>query len=221
MNNFIEKFGALKWPVRLGILLGIVAIILGGVYFGMYQPKVEELEKKKTALAAKRTELDKMDAIARDYPAFKAEKDKLEQELKTALTKLPDSSQIPELLTSISNEAKRANLDVKTFKRNEEVRKQIYAEVPVNMSVEGGYHQVARFYESLGKMDRIVNVRKVSMKPAAKTGGGARNLKFDTMETRISAEFLVVTYRFLTDAEMPKPAPPKAAPAKAQKSGGD
>lgn len=212
MNNFLEKFGALKWPVKLGVLAGIIALILGGIIFGLYQPKVQELEKKTTALQGKKAELEKMEAIAADYPAFKAEKEKLEQELKTALTKLPDSSQIPELLTSISNEAKRANLDVKNFKRNDEVKKPpIYAEVPVNMSVEGSYHQVARFFESLGKLDRIVNVRKVSMKPAQKQGGGARNLKFDTNETRVAADFLVVTYRFLSNAEAPPPAPTKAA----------
>lgn len=226
MDKVLEKVGALKPQIRLGILGGIVIAIIAGMFFGLISPNREDLAKKKKELATKQQELEKMDAIARDYPTFKAELQRLEQELESALKQLPDSSQIPKLLTQISNLAKRAGLDVRNFKQKDEVKKGFYVEVPVDMEVEGTYHQIARFFQRVGEEERIININDVdySRSKKAASSGGMRNLKFSKEETKIDAKYLVTTYRFLSADETKaaaEAAAPKAAAPAAKKSSGD
>jgi type IV pilus assembly protein PilO len=62
------------------------------------------------------------------------------------------------------------------------------------MSVEGTYHQVATFFDEVGRMDRIVNIRGIEMAESRMMEKGAM----------LKANCSAVTYRFLDEAERVK-----------------
>ena len=66
-----------------------------------------------------------------------------------------------------------------------------YAEVPVNIEVEGTYHQVATFFDELGRMDRIVNVGEFDM----------QNPVVAEESIVLNTSVVATTFRFLSEAE--------------------
>ncbi len=93
----------------------------------------------------------------------KAELEAVTTEFQKALLLLPDSREIPGLLTSISMMGNESGLEFLLFKPNPEVQKEFYAEIPVEIIVIGPYHNVAVFFDKVAKLSRIVNVSGVAM----------------------------------------------------------
>jgi type IV pilus assembly protein PilO len=98
---------------------------------------------------------------------LEAELTEAQEQLIVALRLLPEASEIPSLLKSITKLGNDSDLQFLLFSPEREVPKEeLYVEIPVSMEVMGGYHDVAMFFDKIGKLDRIVNIANVSMKPA-------------------------------------------------------
>jgi type IV pilus assembly protein PilO len=80
-----------------------------------------------------------------------------------------------------------------------EVQRGFYAEVPVRIEVEGSYHEVAMFFDRVGKLNRIVNIRDITMsEPEVRSG-----------KVVLRTTGLAVTYRFLSTEEQEAAAAPR------------
>jgi type IV pilus assembly protein PilO len=116
----------------------------------------------------------------------------LKAALKEAVAQLPDTKEIPDLLSNISSVGRDAGLEIAQFRQREEVLRDFYAEVPVEVRVRGTYFQVEGFFNEVSRLTRIVNVSDVGMKsPSTASEDPVR------LETSLSA----TTFRFLDDAE--------------------
>ena len=190
MNPRIEWI--LRRPAyqRALMLLVLVALVAVAFFFLLYQPLQEEysqLQKRRDSLAAK---LREDQSIAADLPRFKAEYEKMQQQLEQALTELPNEKEIPTLLTTIASLAKDNGLDVLRFKPGGEKPQGFYARVPVDLKLVGSYHQVARFFYDVGHLPRIVNLSDVTL-GSPKSGEGG---------TVLSVDCLATTFRFLENS---------------------
>jgi len=103
------------------------------------------------------------------------------------LSKLPEKKEIPTLLTSIGTLAKEKGLDILRFRPLSETPKDFYAEVPVDLSLVGSYHDVALFFEAVGNMPRIVNIQGLKL-------GGAKDVNG---KTSLSISCQAITFRFI------------------------
>jgi len=200
MNPQVEKL--LKLPAKIKIIILVVLVVLEVVafYFLMYAPGIEELSSLNGVLEKKQSEVEQKRVIASGLEKFKAQYARAQEELKAALEKLPDKTEIPSLLTSISTLAKDEGMDIKLFKPKGEVKRDFYAEVNVDVNMTGSYHNTALFFQSVGKLKRIVNVGNIKM---ARDKGA-----------NVKVECQVVTYRFLDEAEIAAQQKSKKQPKK-------
>ena len=90
--------------------------------------------------------------LASNLPKFKAEFEGLKKDLDNALTELPNSKEIPSLLTTITSAGKSAGLDFLTFRPKAETPKEFYAEVPVDIVVSGPFFGIANFFVAVGNL---------------------------------------------------------------------
>jgi type IV pilus assembly protein PilO len=65
------------------------------------------------------------------------------------------------LLRNISDVGKDSGLDFLKFAPKGETSKEFYAEIPVEISVTGGFHDFGAFVDSVSRLPRIVNVSNV------------------------------------------------------------
>lgn len=201
----LERFAKLPKPYRMAaipVLCGLVFAVYGYLF---YQPARQELvgiEQKERELQRKISEVR---AIVSNLAAFDTELVELEQKLAQALRQLPDSKELPVLLTDISTLGKDSGLEFKLFKPKAEVERGFYAEVPIDVEFSGGYHDIARFFDKVSKLPRIVNVNRLEMKP----------MKTDSGLTVLAVRGEATTFRFV---EQPASAAP-AQPASGGRSG--
>jgi type IV pilus assembly protein PilO len=146
------------------IILGVLSLGIIGLYFYLiYWPNLELLKKKKAEMGALENQVRELRIVAANMKQFQAEAAKLREELNLAITQLPTSKEIPTLLSNISRLGKEAGLEFLLFKPAAEVNKDFYSEIPVEIRVRGTYHNVALFFDKVGKLPRIVNINEVGM----------------------------------------------------------
>ena len=192
MNPQVEKI--LKLPTKQKILLLVLVVVIeaAALVWFLYLPKHKELSGLKVELAKLQTEIDEKTRIATNLPRLQREFEQLNIELAQALTELPNSKEIPSLLTSITTVGKNAGLDFLVFKPKGEVVKDFYAEVPVDITVSGSYFSVANFFAAVANLPRIVNISNVAF-------SDIKNVN-NRMMTKVTC--LATTFRFLDKKEI-------------------
>ncbi len=160
----LEQLGKLPRAARLGIL-GSVAVLVGvGYYVFFYQAAEQRLTQLHARELELQRKLSEVRSIAANIPAFENELTELEIKLNAALRQLPNEKQLEVLLTDLSNLGKTAGVEITSFRRNPEVVHDFYAEVPIDIELQGRYHDIARFFDLMAKLPRIVNMGAVDMK---------------------------------------------------------
>lgn len=192
MDPQVEKI--LKLPTKQKIIILVIALAVEAValLWFVYRPKYQELDGLKAQLSTLQIEIDDKSRIANNLPRLQREYDKLNMELAQALTELPNSKEIPSLLTNITALGKNAGLDFLVFRPKPESPKDFYAEVPVDIVVYGSYYSVANFFAAVANLPRIVNIANVSF-------ADIKNVN-NRMMTKVTC--LATTFRFLDKKEI-------------------
>ncbi len=191
--NFLHNYSPLKRALILLLIIGLIAGVF--VYF-IYMPKLKEVQKLEQKLKKAQIKLHQTQQIANQLPMFEAEMEQLNIAFKKALNKLPDNKEIPSLLLKITKLGKDCKLTFNLFQPLSNRNHDFYAEVPIDIEVQGSYHAVGRFFNLICTMPRIVNVFNYSLGNYSTTKDG---------DTRLKTRFKAVTYTFID-----KPAPDKS-----------
>jgi len=195
----IRLEGILKVPlkVKVGIVAGVVLLfwgLYGGIVVYPKITKMNNLKKEINELTAKR---DAKKKDASNLPKLKEEVKRLERDLVYSMTVLPNTEEIPKLLDAISNNMRFYNLEILSFKPEQEIKKDFYAEIPLNLRFAGGYKEIGEFIQTIGRYPRIINMATISL----------REPKMKNNKVILTAEAKAYTYRFLKEEEMPKQQP--------------
>jgi type IV pilus assembly protein PilO len=183
----LDAFG--KIPTQVRLAAGpLVFVILCAAYWGtLYKGQQDKLLAQQGQKQQIQRELSEVKSIAGNLPAFQAEVEVLERELTEALTQLPVGSELPTLLSDISTLGLESGLDIGLFEPRDENIHGFYAEVPIDLEFEGGYHSTAIFFGKLASLPRIVNVNGIQM----------HIKKEDADKTVLEVKGTITTFRFL------------------------
>jgi type IV pilus assembly protein PilO len=204
MNNFLDQILNRPRPQKIGILAGAVVLLLALGFFYVYQPSADQISRLTEEVNKVRDDRNKKQKIAANLAALERDLKEWDAKLKMVIAQLPDSREIPDLLSSISTKAREAGLDIILFRPRPENLKDFYAEIPVDIVVRGGFSSAVAFFDEVGKFNRLVNIDNIDFKNPKVTG--------DQVGLEIST--LATTYRFLDEAERKKVAEEKAKAAK-------
>ncbi len=187
LQSRLDQLAKLSRGARIGILVGIAVLIGVAYYFGYYQAQYENLQPLRAQELELQRKLAEVRSIAANIGAFEAEITQLEAQLSVALRQLPNEKQLEVLLADISNLGKTAGIEIKSFKREGEVLHDFYAEVPIAVQLEGTYHDIAKFFDSISRLPRIVNMGALDLKVASASAS----------ETRLTVSGTATTFRFV------------------------
>lgn len=183
----------MKLPLsrKIIILAAINIVIIGIFYWFLIGPKYDEIKGLKEQYASLQAKLDENRVIAADIPRYRKEKEEMEEKLRAAVAQLPNEKEIPDLIDSISRAGEKAGLKILIFRPGKEIRKGFYAEVPVNMAVEGRYESLYDFSAKVGSLPRIVNIENMSIV----------SLGHKNRVPVLKANFVATTFRFIPGPE--------------------
>lgn len=192
MNDLIDRLMDMPVRQRVLMLVGLVFMTFFAYAYFIYWPRVDQISAMRTDLQLKVDDLNKKKALAANLPQAKKELDDLRAALRKAVAQLPDTKEIPDLLSGISAVARESGLEIAQFRQRPEVYRDFYAEVPVEILVRGTYFQVEEFFNQVGQLTRIVNVKDIGMK-------GPNVVEEDPVKLQISCS--ATTFRFLDEEE--------------------
>ena len=149
----------LPWYAQVG---AFVVLAVGGVgaFFYYYEMPAQRRHGGARDAAARRCAADiaKGQATARKLPEFRAQVADLEGRLDSLKAVLPEEKDAADLLRRMQTVATQSNLTIKSFKPAPIVTKQLHAEWPISLELDGTYHNLAIFFDRVGKFTRIVNI---------------------------------------------------------------
>ena len=194
--NIVDLLLRQKPAIKILALVLILGAILGVYWQFFYRPVVAEIRVIEPELNKLKAELSAKRDIVKEKPRYEAELEETRAKLHLALKQLPNKSEIPTLLENILALGNASGLQFKLFKPRGEVPKNFYAEIPVDIQIEGRYRDIITFFESVSKMPRIVNITNINMQ---------NKQQKDTVQPALLATSCnAVTYKFLENAESTK-----------------
>jgi type IV pilus assembly protein PilO len=183
-----------KPAVKILALVVILGAILGIYWQIFYRPVVEEINTIEPELNQLKAELSAKRDIVKEKGRYEAELEQTRAELHLALKQLPNKSEIPSLLENVSELGMSAGLQFKLFKPKPEVPKNFYAEIPVEIEVEGKFRDLVTFFDDVAKMPRIVTISDIVINSSQKSPGDPV-----VLNTKCNA----TTYKFIEEGSQP------------------
>jgi type IV pilus assembly protein PilO len=203
LDTILERSKAQKFAI-----LGVIIILLAALYYSfLYSPQADEIAKLADSVEIARNEKSLKAQKAANLAGLRKDLQRLDAELKKAVAQLPEKREIPDLLRNISTKAQQSGLDILVFRPRAENYQDFYAEIPVDITVKGNFHNTVSFFDEVGRMDRLVNIDNIGFKNPTPAGD---NVVLETTS-------VATAFRFLDDAERKKIADEKAKAAKTKK----
>ncbi|MGH8399397.1 MAG: type 4a pilus biogenesis protein PilO [Gammaproteobacteria bacterium] len=184
-----------SWPLIARVIAYIVVFVIVvaiGYYFWLSSDG-QQLNQAQQQEVTLKTQFEQKAAEAANLDIYKEQLEQMKRSFGTMLRQLPGKTEIPNLLQDISQTAQIDGLKQDLFKPDNEIKKDFYAEKPIQIQLEGTYHQFGKFVSDIAALPRIVTVHDINIKPQGNSAGGA------TLVMTLTAK----TYRYLEDSEQP------------------
>ncbi|MBT8142918.1 MAG: type 4a pilus biogenesis protein PilO [Gammaproteobacteria bacterium] len=207
--NFIEELQAFSQDptdighrstvFRFSLVALLFLVIAGAATYYEWDNKTPDLEaakqKQETLMAQFRVKHKK----AVNLEAYKKQLADMRTTFDSMLNQLPGKTELDNLVVDISTVGTSAGLDQKQFQKQNEIMRDFYAELPITITLEGSYHQLADFVSRVAALPRIVTLHNFDIKkaPAARGSAGRSRDNAEKLQMKIIAK----TYRYLEDGE--------------------
>jgi type IV pilus assembly protein PilO len=194
----------LPWYAQVGAFVALAVGGAGAFYYYYEAPARIEMQSREHQLQLLQGDISKGQATAGKLPQFRSQVAELEARLDNLKAVLPEEKDAADLLRRMQTVATQSNLTIKSFKPAPTVTKQLHAEWPISLELDGTYHNLAIFFDRVGRFTRIVNISGVDVKGKEKP----------EPNSTMTAACVATTFVLLDKPLPPKPgAKPAAAPA--------
>jgi type IV pilus assembly protein PilO len=159
----------------------LLSVVVAGAFLGVfyfthlvsftYPAQRERIDALKADYEKKAAELARARATVADLPRFEAEYDQLHERWTTAAELLPTDRQMAALLRKVTLAAQETGCEFVVFRPSSPRTETYYTEMPLQLQVNGGYHQVGSFLAELANMRRIITVANLHLKTNATSKG--------------------------------------------------
>ncbi len=201
---------------KVGVALFFVAM-LGVLYFVVFYGDVDgQISSAVQREGQLKDELAKAETSKTEYQKDLEEKTRREQTAREQKRILPDDPEMPAFLSALQGVATVSGVNLTAWSPADEAIEEFYAKVPMKLTLTGKFHQIAKFFNGVGQLDRIINIENITLK----------NSKANGDEVDIQVECLATAFRSTRPSDAAKratqpgarpvaPAPPPPAPSPA------
>ena len=167
----------------------------------MIGPRRADLANREARLVLLQGEVARARATAARLPMAQKDVKALEISLLQTTAILPDEKDPQDVLRNLHELASEAALNISSFTPKTIVTKTQYSEWPIELGLEGGYHELGRFFDRVASMSRLMSVADLHIKVHAKP----------TQKNTITASCVATTFVFKKDIA---PGPPPSMTAR-------
>lgn len=204
INWDLDRAGTWPTPVKAAVIAFMCLLVAGVWYYLDTRAQYTQIEEETTREEELKKTFEFKQKRAANLDVFRKQMEQIEQTFGDLLKQLPDRTQVPELLVDVSQTGLASGLEFELFKPADEVNKEFYAELPIQIRVVGDYLKFGTFVSGLASLPRIVTVHNIKI---SRRGDASAKSK-----DPLVMDSTVKTYRYLDEGiaeATPKPAAPK------------
>ena len=178
------------WPASARWALGglVLALTLFAGYVLFLAPVREALAQVEREEVRLREAIETQAPYAAAVPQLRAQQEAIAERFERLLRQLPSETEVPALLEDISRVGTESGLRFRAIDLKAAQQESYYDILPLELRLEGGYHDLARFLSGISGLSRIVTLHDFSLRPE-----GSGDLLLLQLEAR--------TYRYRGEAE--------------------
>ncbi|MDL0437922.1 type 4a pilus biogenesis protein PilO [Stutzerimonas frequens] len=176
-----------SWPAPVKFIAGVIllAVVLALGYYLHLQDMQVQLEQQQAQEATLKQQFSSKAFQAANLDAYKKQMSEMETSFGALLRQLPSDTEVPGLLEDITRTGLGSGLEFEEIKLQPEVAQQFYIELPINIKVIGGYHDLATFVSGVSSLPRIVTLHDFEIKPEK-----------DDSTSKLQMNIVAKTYRY-------------------------
>ncbi|AUN93581.1 type IV pilus inner membrane component PilO [Pseudazoarcus pumilus] len=196
VRRFIDDFRGLDpndpgvWPTgpRIAIFIALLVGTVAAAWYFDWRDQAELLERRQTEEVQLRADWANKKRQAVNLEAFKRQLEETDRQFGALLRQLPNKAEMDQLLADINQAGLGRGLLFELFRPGGENVKDFYAEMPIDISIVGSYHDLGEFVADVARMPRIVTLGNISIDRLG--------------EERLRFRARAVTYRYLDEEEL-------------------
>ena len=172
----------LPWYAQVGVFVALSAAAVGAFWYFYADKAMQDIAARDAQLATINQQIERGLATAKRLPEFRREVESLEAQLDRLRAVLPEEQDVGDLLRRVQAMATQSRLTIRGFQPRSVTRRQMHAEWPIGLQLEGTYHDLGTFLERVSKFPRIINVGTIHIK-AQDTPTGSMTITADCTAT--------------------------------------
>lgn len=181
------------WPLvpRVSVLLGLFALVLLAGWWFVWSDQLDALAARQQDELKLREEYVAKKSQAVNLDLYTQQLSEIDRSFGALLKQLPNKSEVESLLIEINQSGMGRGLQFDLFKPGQEIVKDFYAELPINVRMTGTYHDFGAFAGDIGRLSRIVTLNNISITANAQSKDGG-----------LAMDAVTKTFRYLDDEEL-------------------
>ena len=154
----------LRWAGAILVVLVVVPMyFLTDSYPFTYQAREEQISELDARHQKLARDLERARLLVRNLEKVEQEYAILHDQWLVAQTLLPEQNQMPDLLRKVTAAGQQSGIEFQLFKPETPINQGFYSDNPIEVVIQGGYHQTGVFLSRLANLNRIVNVSDLAM----------------------------------------------------------
>jgi len=153
----------LPWYGQIGAFVALALVGVGAFWYAYARPAEASLVARRQQLAMLRIEIDRGLATVGRLPEFRRELADLQGQLDRLRVVLPEERDVGDLLRRVQAMATQSNLTILGFRPQAVTTRELHAEWPIGLQLEGTYHNLGIFLERVSRFPRIINVNSIEI----------------------------------------------------------
>jgi len=186
-----QTFAAQPTAVKAMVLVFILAILGAFYYFALHSPIVEEIDGANARYSQLQQEMSEAEARQREYIRLREELAAREGLNRANMRVLPEAAEMASFLQDLNRLAETSGLQIRLVEPRPEEPDVHFVRLPVALRVSGRYHQLARFFYNVSRLERAISMEDIRLREPHVTGE----------DVLLNVEVLATTYRRPSEAE--------------------
>jgi type IV pilus assembly protein PilO len=166
----VQQFAKLPSSSKI-LLLALILVLLGAAYYSLFHGAVtEQIEVAQTTKGQLETQLKQAKDLQQRFLALREELEARKVIDQQNLRILPPDAEIASMLQELNQIAEISGLAIDMVEPRAEKTDQFYYKIPVNLQLRGRYHQLAKFFYNVSRLQRAINMENIILKEPKSQG---------------------------------------------------
>ena len=175
-------------PAIIGASLAVFLVVFFMGYYFLIGNKLQDLDAQADLQTVKIKEFGEKYALASNKETYQTQMIELDLMFASFLEQIPADTEVPEIIEDVTKIAAQSGLVTSTISLDSAVDLGVYYALPINVTVEGDYHDLGEFVAGLTQLKRLISLHDFSLEKTVngdlKLNLAAKTFQFNNQENR-------------------------------------